>query len=218
MDSLSSLLNQILGYYCHRMPERLLRCGDATSLLCARCTGVNTGVLLGAAVVWAWQRPRSLGRVSLVVGVALLLLCFADARDTSVVWTTTATTRLLTGLGAGVVLGAWGAALTRGNVAGLRPMVRARWWWGGIVSVAIVVVIVARGRCGWVTLLSVASGVGWVVTHVLVGMIILRRAVALLLVFLREKRLHLSRPHMNNCVEVNTPARRTAIQALSSAS
>ena len=177
MDDLSPLLNQVLGFYCHRMPERMLHCGEASSILCARCTGIYTGVFVGAVIIWLRGRMWSPGRISLAIGVGLLLLCFADSRDTSVVWTPPAATRLFTGFGAGLVLGAWGAVLARGNNVGPRQAARARWY--VITSVVVATIIVVLSKCGWVMLLSAASGVGLFATHVLAGVIVVRRAATL---------------------------------------
>ena len=157
MDDLSPLLNQVLGFYCHRMPERMLHCGEASSILCARCTGIYTGVFVGAVIIWLRggcgrqeDLPRDRRRA-----LASMLRRLAgherrlddDGGDTVVHW-----------VWGWIGLGSVGAVLARGNNVGPRQAARARWY--VITSVVVATIIVVLSKCGWVMLLSAASGWG----------------------------------------------------------
>ena len=54
--TLAALIYQAFSPLCHQVVERSFRFGDAPLAVCARCTGVYAGLLLGLVVYPLWRR------------------------------------------------------------------------------------------------------------------------------------------------------------------
>ncbi|MCJ2530893.1 MAG: DUF2085 domain-containing protein [Candidatus Thermoplasmatota archaeon] len=93
-------------FICHQRPERALRIGSWRSPLCARCTTLYLGLVVGFVVGIPYSFPFVLG----FSGFFLLILAFApvaiDGITQAVGWRESTTwLRLVTGAVAGIALG-----------------------------------------------------------------------------------------------------------------
>ncbi len=73
-DGLARDIEALCGqYFCHRMPQRSLAIGGEQLLVCARCTGVIAGYMLGAVAAVCGAEKLALWRVPwAIVMIALM--------------------------------------------------------------------------------------------------------------------------------------------------
>ncbi len=102
---LHQLFTFIGGAVCHQLPERSIMVGGKLLPLCARCTGIYTGIFL--SFVWIWFSDRKRGNqippMPVVVLLALSLAPFMIDGGASYLglWKTNNLIRILTGISAG---------------------------------------------------------------------------------------------------------------------
>lgn len=103
-----------VGYaICHRIPERSFQIGDRQVPMCARCSGMYLGALLGLAYQWRLGRRGKLPPVKILAVLVLFFLAFGfDGLNSYLhffpgaptLYTTTNFLRLLTGTGVGLTI------------------------------------------------------------------------------------------------------------------
>ena len=95
LDVVSGLLDPLFAFHCHRDPNRTLEFFGRRLPVCARCTGIYAGIVLGALVHAPAVSRRSLSWAA--VGTAALLV--ADVVTESLAWRVPSLpVRLVTGL------------------------------------------------------------------------------------------------------------------------
>lgn len=90
---------------CHQMAERSFIWGDLQSPVCARCTGIEAGLLFGVVFLWLagrknGNRPFSLGS-SLLAGLSFLPIAIDGVGSYLGFWESTNLMRVVTGAMAG---------------------------------------------------------------------------------------------------------------------
>lgn len=90
---------------CHRMAERSFMWGDLQSPVCARCTGIEAGILFGVLFLWIagrknGNRPFSLSE-SLLAGLSFLPIAVDGVGSYLGFWQSNSFLRVVTGALAG---------------------------------------------------------------------------------------------------------------------
>jgi uncharacterized membrane protein len=92
--------------FCHGIERRCLTLFDVAMPICARCTGIYTGLLAGLAIfVFRPSITRRFAAVALAIATAALAL--DGLTQATGLRESTNTLRLITGLGAGIAFGIW---------------------------------------------------------------------------------------------------------------
>lgn len=110
----------LLNSFCHHLPDRLLIYGDGCSILCARCSGIYLGFLLGIVAFLLIRRrkyPSLTVRDLWLPGILIVLLPLEVAAENFLGFSTTNFVRYLTGIGLGAGFAMFLAALWCGFFA-----------------------------------------------------------------------------------------------------
>lgn len=92
-------MNKFLQYtfMCHRLPERSFYCRGKQFPLCARCTGIMCGYIIGLLILMTY------GRLSLLLSFALIIPMVVDGTGQLFYkWESNNFRRLITGIMGGI--------------------------------------------------------------------------------------------------------------------
>ncbi|MFP3918058.1 DUF2085 domain-containing protein [Lysinibacillus telephonicus] len=85
------------AFMCHRLPERSFHCNGKQFPLCARCTGIMAGYVIGLLILATY------GRLSLLLSFALIIPMIVDGTGQLFhKWESNNIRRLITGIMGGI--------------------------------------------------------------------------------------------------------------------
>lgn len=82
IDALSNLVDPVFAFHCHRAPHRILELFGRRLPVCARCTGIYAGIVVGALV----RAPPVSKRVLSWAALSTAALLLADVVTESLGW------------------------------------------------------------------------------------------------------------------------------------